>query len=728
MARSFRHILLSATLLATPLMDAPLVAQTVSAQQTASPAMLVADDVVVTRDRVLTARGNVEAYQGTTRLRASAISYDEKTGTLVITGPITIEDGADVVIVADQAELSRDLQNGLLTGARMVLNQQLQLASVEMNRVGGRYTQLYKTAVTSCHVCDDGRPPLWQIRARRVVHDKQERQLYFDDAQFRIGNIPVFYLPRLRLPDPTQKRASGFLIPSLSSDTQLGTGLKVPYFFKIGDHRDLTLTPYLTSHTKTLEFRYRQAFRNGRIEFNGAVSDDDLQPGDTRGYLFGTGRFDMARDFVLTFNIETTTDTAYLTDYDYSDKDRLTSNVELARVKRDEYLSFRYTNFRSLRDSEDNDTIPTNVLDATFEKRFFPRAFGGELRFSGNAHAHYRSSDDANDVNLDGIADGRDIQRFNFEAEWLRSWTLTGGVRAEASLGVAADAINVSQDNVFTGSDAGLTPQGQLTLRYPLVRHGGDGSAQLLEPIFQLGYVGGHDLNVPNDESTRVEFDEGNLLSLSRFPRPDRRERGLAAAYGVNWSRFDPAGWETRLTFGQVVRRDGEPDYSETSGLSGTTSDFLLAAQWKTRNGLALTGRTVFNEKFDVAKAELRGDWIGKRLTVGGSYVWLGEDAAEDRALAVSELTLASSYDLNQSWTASANWRYDLVDDRAAYAGAGLTYNNECVSAKFSVSRRYTSSTSVEPSTNLGFTVTLRGFSVSQGTEKYVRSCGKQAK
>ena len=103
------------------------------------------------------------------------------------------------------------------------------------------------------------------------------------------------------------------------------------------------------------------------------MSDDDLQPGDTRGYLFGTGRFDMARDFVLTFNIETTTDTAYLTDYDYSDKDRLTSNVELARVKRDEYLSFRYTNFRSLRDSEDNDTIPTNVLDATFEKRMFPR-------------------------------------------------------------------------------------------------------------------------------------------------------------------------------------------------------------------------------------------------------------------------------------------------------------------------------------------------------------------
>jgi len=727
-ARAFSHILLAAALLATPLVAQTRTAEQQVAPQAQEPALLVADDVIVTRDRVLTARGNVEAYQGTTRLRAAAISYDEKTGVLDITGPITIEDGEDVVIVADQAELSRDLQNGLLVGARMVLNQQLQLAAVEINRVGGRYTQLYKTAVTSCQVCDDGRPPLWQIRARRVVHDRQAQQLYFDDAQFRIGNVPVFYLPRLRLPDPTLERASGFLIPSLSSDTQLGTGLKVPYFIKLGDHRDLTLTPYLTGRTQTLEFRYRQAFRNGRISFLGALSDDDLQPGDTRGYLFGEGRFDLRRDFVLTFDIETTTDTAYLTDYGYSGKDRLESAVELARVRRDEYISFRYTNFRSLRDSEDNDTIPTNVLNATFERRHFPRALGGELRFTGNAHAHYRNSDIDTDANLDGIVDGRDVQRINLQAEWLRSWTLTGGVRAEASLGVEADAFTVAQDAFFPDSDAGLTPQAQLTLRYPLVRHGANGSSQLLEPLLQIGFIGGSDLDVPNDESTRVEFDEGNLLTLSRFPRPDRRERGAVAAYGVNWSRFDPAGWEARLTLGQVVRRQGALDYSKTSGLSGTTSDILFAGQLKNRNGLALTGRTVFNDGFDVAKAELRGDWIGQRTTVGGSYVWLGADADEDRTLAVSELTLASSYDLNQNWTAAANWRYDLVDNRSAYAGAGLTYNNECVSARFSVSRRYSSSTSIEPSTNLGFTVALRGFSVSQGTEKYVRSCGKQAK
>ena len=109
------------------------------------------------------------------------------------------------------------------------------------------------------------------------------------DLSFLIRNVPVFYLPRLRLPDPTLDRATGFLTPSIRTTSQLGTGLKIPYFIKIGDHKDLTLTPYLSSRTRTLELRYRQAFARGRIEFNGAVTRDDERPDSTRGYVFGYG-------------------------------------------------------------------------------------------------------------------------------------------------------------------------------------------------------------------------------------------------------------------------------------------------------------------------------------------------------------------------------------------------------------------------------------------------------
>ena len=110
---------------------------------------------------------------------AERIVYDQSTGTLSIEGPIRVtENGTEVIITADQAELDQGLQNGLMMGARMVLDQQLQLASVQAHRVNGRYTQLSKVAVTSCQVCGANSTPLWQIRASRVVHDQEARQLY----------------------------------------------------------------------------------------------------------------------------------------------------------------------------------------------------------------------------------------------------------------------------------------------------------------------------------------------------------------------------------------------------------------------------------------------------------------------------------------------------------------------------------------------------------------------
>ncbi|MGB3243725.1 MAG: LPS assembly protein LptD [Sulfitobacter sp.] len=710
-----RLILLIFACLALPL--------TLWAQATPRPAVLVADQVFITGDRTLVAQGNVEAFQGTTRIRATSIRYSQQDGSLVIEGPIVLQEGDDTIILADAAQLDNGLRDGLLTGARLILNQQLQLAAVQINRVDGRYSQLYKTAVTSCRICETGEAPLWQIRAKRVVHDKLERQLYFDEAQFLIRNVPVFYLPRLRLPDPTLKRTSGFLTPSFRTTSQLGTGVKIPYFIRIGDHKDLTLTPYLSTSTTTLEFRYRQAFVRGRIEFNGAITRDDQRPDSTRGYLFGHGRFDLERDYVLTFTIETVGDRSYLTDYGYSDKDRLKSDVTVERARRDEYVRGSLINYETLRDGETNDNQPTLVLNGTWEKRMFPTAFGGEVRLTLDAHSHRRGSDVDSDADGDGVVDGRDVARLNGQVQWLRRWTFNSGIVADVRAGVTFDAFDITQDSTVAQNHSDLAAHGAVALRYPMVRQGAGGVKQLLEPVVQLAWTGGNRLSIPNEESTRVEFGEGNLLALSRFPRPDRRERKAVAAIGLNWARFDPDGWNAHVTVGQVLRETGDPAFSNTSGLQSSTSDFLLAGQINNNRNLALTGRGIFDDQFKFAKAELRGDLSFTRGRLGGAYIWLDTDLSEDRPQDISEFTVDGDYQINRHWTASADWRYDTADDRAATAGLGLTYDNECVSVNLSVRRRYSSSTSIEPSTNIGFNVGLRGFSANTGTERYVRTC-----
>lgn len=686
-----------------------------AAQTPAQPAMLVADSVFVTPERQLIAEGNVEAFQGDMRLRARRIVFDRTSGKLKIDGPIRIDQGESTTILADQAEMDTDLQNGLLRGARLVFEQQLQLAALQMTRVGGRYSQLYKTAVTSCHVCEDGRPPLWQIRARKITHDQQEQQLYFEDAQLRVLDVPVFYFPGMRLPDPTLKRATGFLIPSIRTTSELGTGVKVPYFFRLGDHKDLTLTPYLSTRTRTVEYRYRQAFRTGRITFEGAYTRDDLEPNNDRGYLFAYGEFDLPHDFRLAFDIKTVSDNAYLLDYGLPYEDRLRSEITAERARRDELIRLSLIDYKTLRDGENETEIPTHILNFQYEKRLHPTQLGGELTLGIDAQAHRRTS--ATDVV------GRDVSRATVDVNWQRSWTLAGGLIADWQIGASAETIGIYDDSNFSPQSSRSTPRTALTFRLPMTATRASGATEYLEPIVQLGWSNISGPAVANDESDFVEFDQGNLLALSRFPANDVREEGLTLVYGVNWARYMQGGWDAYATVGQVFREAANPSFTTTSGLSGTSSDILLAGQLVTDSGLALTARGLLDGSLNFSKAEVRGDWSSERTSLSSTYLWLDSDTAEGRFNPVSELWFDGSYGVTDFWTASANLRYDIEGSRAARAGIGLVYRNECVTVDLSVNRRYTSTTSVAPSTDFGFSISLNGFSVDGGTEKYRRSC-----
>ena len=696
-------------------------------------ALLVADEVYITGDNKLVAEGNVEAvYQGQ-RLQAKSITYDRTTETLEITGPLMLDDGQSVLVLADSGELDRNLHNGILRGARIVLDDQVQISSHRMDRVEGRYTQLYKASVTSCRICDDGKVPLWQIRARRMIHDKENRQLYFHDARLRVLDVPVFYLPRLRLPDPTLDRATGFLFPTLVNSTELGFGVKVPYFIRLGDHRDLTLTPFLATKSTTLAFRYRQAFRKGDIEINGSVSDDEAGDRTTRAYLFADGKFNLPRDYKLAFDLELVNDDEYLDDYGITAKNRLDSEVSITRARRDEFIRGAITHFKTLRQTESNSTRPTVVGNAEYEKRFFPTRLGGELRFSTEAHTHYRSSDLAVDGrDFDRFADGRDVTRLTAGVNWYRNWILPQGIHTRFQTGVDIDTFQIKQVGVTAESEATeITPSTSLVMRMPLIKKTPKGATHIIEPMLQLAWVGGSNPDIPNDESSRIDFDEGNLLSLSRFTAPDRRERGASVAYGVNWTRYDPRGWQSTLTMGQVYRNDqliesdGSTSFTDSSGLRTKFSDYLIAGQLKFPNGVSLSARSIFDDAFDATKAEARANWRNGRANIAATFIWLQDDPAEERNQTISEWAFDGSYRVARHWTGSAEWRYDVVSDRSVRAGVGVTYTNECVEIELAALRRFATSINSEESTDIGLTVELRGFNTKTSDKSYTRRCRK---
>ena len=675
-------------------------------------ATLVSDSLEITGDTRLIADGHVEVFFKGRRLTASRIVFDQATNRLEITGPIVLtEESGNTLILASQADLAADMSEGILTSARLVLNQQLQLAAAQMRRVSGRFTELESVTASSCKVCKGDPTPLWEIRARRVVHDEIGRQIYFDRAQFRLAGVPVLYIPRLRMPDPTLKRASGFLMPSIRTTSDLGTGIKVPYFFVLGQSADLTLTPYLTTKgSRTVELRYRQAFASGDIELSGSVSRDDLIAGKTRGYLRLQGGFSLPERFRLTFDGQTVTDPAYMLDYGIGNEDRLDSRIEITRTRRNEHISARIISFQTLRDDEDNTTIPTVVADLTFHRRFSLGPLGGEGGLRLQTHNHYRSSISPLDGDGDGIADGRDLGRISARIDWRRSFILPLGIEGTVLGEMTADAYSISDDATYAGATMRTHGSAGVELRWPWVKAEAGGGSQVIEPVVQLLYSSSDAESLPNEDSALVEFDEGNLFALDRFPGSDAVERGPRANVGISWTRFDPQGWSMGVTVGRVFREADLGQFGPGSGLAGAQSDWLAAANFTLADGLALTARLVMDDDFSLTKGEARVTVNGPKTSVATSLIWAVADPLENRPLPTQELSVDARRKLNPNWTATFAGRYDFVADQGTVAGLGLEFLNECVRFDVSLSRRFTSSTSVSPTTDFGLSLDLVGF------------------
>lgn len=687
-----------------------LFATALSAQDKAA---LIANRVQVDPQGRLLAEGGVEVfYQGRT-LRASRILYDRTTDRLSIEGPIVMVDGPNAVFVAEQADLAADLTEGILVSARLVLNRELQIAANEIHRIGGRYVRLDNVVASSCKVCAENPVPLWEIRSKTVVHDTEERQIFFDHAQFRLAGLPVLYFPRLRIPDPSLKRSSGFLVPEFRTTSGLGTGFKLPYFVTLGPHRDLTITPYLSSAAaQSVELRYRQAFRTGDLTLEGALAKDRILPGETRFHLDAAGAFDLPRDFKLTFSGIIVSDPAYLLDYGFPTRDRLTSQLEVTRTRRNEHIAAQLFGIRSIRAGEANATLPTVITDMTYHRRFSGGPLGGEAGLRLQTHSQYRSSTDPFDtaIDADTDADGRDSSRLSLRLDWRRNWMLPGGMVSTILAEMSADAFNISQDAAFSGQTTRLHGAIATELRWPWSKAGASGVGHVIEPVVQLVWASTPNPSLPNEDSRLVEFDEANLFSLNRFPGSDAVEQGGRVNLGVTYTRVAPGGWTLSGAVGRVIRSDDLGQFSTVSGLDGQRSDWLAAVHVEFPDGFSLGHRMLLDDEFSTRKSETRLSVTGKRYDLTGSYVWVDADPAENRTDSISELAVDGSYQFQNNWKAFAAARYDFEASRANRAAVGLQFKNECVSLDLSLSRRFTSSTSVKPTTDFGVSLNLVGF------------------
>src|SRR5262249_31594361 len=201
-----------------------------------------------TNQRV-SAVGNVQLYYGATTLEADRVIYDQKAKRLHAEGNVrrTQPDGS--VTYPEIMDRGDDLRDGFVDSRRADAPEQTRFAAQRAERTESNYTVFYNGVYTACEPCRDDptRPPKWQVKAARIIHDQGEKMMYFEDAKLEFAGVPLAYIPFFSAPDSTVKRKTGFLVPMYSTSSVYGFGVSTPYYIALAPDYDATITPMITT-------------------------------------------------------------------------------------------------------------------------------------------------------------------------------------------------------------------------------------------------------------------------------------------------------------------------------------------------------------------------------------------------------------------------------------------------------------------------------------------------
>ena len=214
--------------------------------------------------KTVTARGHVQIYYKGRVLEADQVVYDRATNRVRARGHARLTEADGRETYAETIELTDDLKQGFVDSLRVETPEQTYMSAARAEK-DGPTTVFDRGVYTACKPCEDAsKPPLWRVRAKRIIHDADEKNIYYQDASLEFLGVPIAYVPFFSAPDPSVKRRSGILSPTFLYKSQLGYGAGLPIYWAIQPNIDLTFTPsFLTKQGFMGELDWRHRLDNG---------------------------------------------------------------------------------------------------------------------------------------------------------------------------------------------------------------------------------------------------------------------------------------------------------------------------------------------------------------------------------------------------------------------------------------------------------------------------------
>jgi LPS-assembly protein len=377
-----------------------------------------ADELVFDKDKnTVSAVGNAQLYYQGRTLEADKVTYDRANKRVYAEGHAKLSDERGDVTYASRFDLTEDFKNGFIESVQAIAIDKTRMTAPRVERSEGNITVFEKGTYTACEPCKDHpeRPPLWQIRAMRVIHNQQEHVVYYEDAWLEVAGVPLAYLPFFSAPDPTVNRLSGFLTPHYTNSTYLGNGFGIPYFFNLAPNYDLTVDPtYLNKQGLFGDAEWRHRLANGayNIRVTGIFQQDPTAfiaapygPGtrQARGSIESRGLFYINEKWKYGWDITALSDKFYYNDYKIKASDLsnyyfqdVVSNVYLRGQGESGFFDLNGYRFQGLTEYDFQQQQPlagvldyNKVINLTPEQSY---GMGGQVTIDSNVTTITRSA------------------------------------------------------------------------------------------------------------------------------------------------------------------------------------------------------------------------------------------------------------------------------------------------------------------------------------------------
>ena len=688
----------------------------------------------------VSAVGNVQMFYNGTSIEADKVIYDQKTKRLHAEGNIRMTDADGKITYANIMDLSDDYRDGFVDSLRVDTAEQTRMAATRANRSEGNYTVFENGVYTACAPCRDDpkKPPLWQVKGARIIHDQTDKMMYFENAQLEFFGVPMAYLPYFSTPDPTVKRKTGFLMPYITSATTYGFGVETPFYWAIAPDYDATISPRITTRQGVLmQGEFRQRLMDGAYQIR-AYGIDQLdpgafagQPGDRqfRGGVDTKGQFALNDKWVWGWDGVLLTDYYFFSDYRLAQyKDTLgsflslpteaISQLYLTGVGNRSYFDARTIYYLSYSGNQDQVPVVHPVID--YSNVLNRNILGGEFSYLTNFTSLTRTTAAFDPITILAANNGwcqptsadptvktptncllRGIPgtytRLSAQAQWRRSFTDDFGQIWTPFASVRVDAIDASISNqpgvsnfLPVGDTQALRvmPTVGLEYRYPFINVQPWGTTTI-EPVAQIiirpneTYAG----KLPNEDAQSMVFDASNLFSVDKFSGYDRVEGGGRANVGVQATTQFDRGGAVNVLFGQSYQLFGlnsfaVADVTNTglnSGLDKPRSDYVARINYSPNRTYTFSTRARFDEETaSVQRFEAEGRASFDRWSVSLMYGNYAPQPELGYLIRREGLLGSGSIKVAANWVVSGAARWDLEANKINQYVIGAGYVDDC--------------------------------------------------